>query len=407
MRSHRLEVADVIRAHGSSYLESYGTSTSADQKRVLRQLAACRTAALGGHMKKCDRCGHEEIAYNSCRNRHCPKCQGAARMQWLEARAQELLPVEYFHAIFTLPAAIGPLALQNKRVIYGILFQAAAETLLQIAADPKHLGARIGFLAVLHTWGQNLLHHPHLHCVVPGGGIALDGSRWIACKNGKKPFFLPVKVLSRVFRGKFLQRLGIAFDRRELSFYGALQGLAEPSAFERWIASVKESEWVVYVEPAQGDPGHVLKYLARYTHRTAISNQRLISLDDGKVTFRWKDYRHGSRLRAMTVDAIEFIRRFLLHVLPKGFMRIRHYGFLANRVRQEKLALCRMLLGQPDNDDTGRGETPTDQAPDRPRDEPVDACPACKKGRMLILEKVQPVPSRAQGRSWFQPFDTS
>jgi hypothetical protein len=404
MKSHRLEVADVIRAHGSSYLETYGSSTSADQKRVLCHLAACRTAALGGHKKKCDRCGHEEIAYNSCRNRHCPKCQGAARMEWLEARAQELLPVEYFHTIFTLPSTIGPLALQNKRVIYGILFQAAAETLLQIAADPKHLGARIGFLAVLHTWGQNLLGHPHLHCVVPGGGLSLDGSRWIACPSG---FLLPVKVLSRVFRGKFLQRLGKAFDRGELSFYGALQALAEPSAFERWIADVRESEWVVYVEPAQGDPDHVLKYLARYTHRTAISNQRLISLDDGKVTFRWKDYRHGSRWRTMTLHAVEFIRRFLLHVLPTGFVRTRHYGLLANRVRQEKLALCRTLLGQPDDEDADQSETPADGTPDRPGDEPADTCPACRKGRMLIVEDIEPVPSRCAGRTWFQPFDTS
>lgn len=404
MTTHRLEVADIIRAHGASYSEAYGTSTSRDQERVLRCITACRTAELGGHKKKCSRCGHEEIAYNSCRNRHCPKCQGAARIRWLEARADELLPVNYFHVIFTLPAVIRPLALQNKRVVYNILFQAAAETLLQIAADPKHLGARIGFLAVLHTWGQNLMHHPHIHCVVPGGGLSLDGTRWVSCRPG---FFLPVKVLSRVFRGKFLERLRDAFDRQELSFFGALEGLAEPKAFDRWLRSAKESDWVVYVQPPMGGPEHVLKYLARYTHRTAISNQRLISLEKGKVTFRWKDYRHGGRMRTMTLDAVEFIRRFLLHALPKGFMRIRQYGFLANRLRQEKLALCRTLLSQHEHDQEARAETRHEVDPDGLRDEPANVCSECKKGRMVLVERIEPVSARCAGRVGFQPFDTS
>ncbi len=338
MTEHRLEVADVFRSHGPRYLEDRGSSLSCDQRRVLKVITLCRTAALGGHVEACDKCGHRRISYNSCRNRHCPKCQASARAKWLEERTAELLPVPYFHVVFTLPEMIGPLALQNPRAVYGILFQAAAETLLEVAATPRRLGAKIGFLAVLHTWGQNLMHHPHLHCVVPGGGLSPDGSRWIPCREG---FFLPVRILSRVFRGKFLSLLRKAYQRGKLRFYGELKPLEEPEHFERWLDATVKTEWVVYAKPPFGGPEQVLKYLARYTHRVAISNDRLIALEDGRVRFHWKDYAHGNAQKTMTLDAAEFIRRFLLHVLPTGFMKIRHYGFLANRNRREMVSLAR------------------------------------------------------------------
>ena len=341
MTAPQLEVADVFRDHGPAFLDAFDDVLRPEQRRALRDIAECRTAALGGHVEECDRCGHRQIAYNSCRNRHCPKCQGTAAAQWVEAREADLLPVEYHHVVFTLPAVLGPIALQNPREVYGLLFQAAAETLQQIAVDPQHLGAEIGFLAVLHTWGQNLEHHPHVHCVVPGGGLSPDGSRWVACPPG---FFLPVRVLSRVFRGKFLALLGNAFDQGKLSFHGKLRVLADAGAFQRRLTASARTEWVVYAKPPFGGPKQVLKYLARYTHRVAISNRRLVALDDGEVTFHWKSYADGGGQKTMTLKATEFIRRFLLHVLPTGFVRIRHYGFLANRVCQEKLALCRALL---------------------------------------------------------------
>jgi hypothetical protein len=342
MTRPRLEVADVFRDQGDAFRDRYGDTLSPEQRRALRDIAACRTAALGGHVEECDQCGHQQIAYNSCRNRHCPKCRATAAAQWMEAREAELLPVEYFHVVFTLPAVLGPIALQNPRQVYNILFRAAAETLQQIAADPKHLGAAIGFLAVLHTWGQNLEHHPHVHCVVPGGGLSPDGSQWVACEPG---FFLPVRVLSRVFRGKFLALLGNAFDQGKLSFHGKLRVLAAPSEFQRRLTASAQTDWVVYAKRPFGGPEQVLKYLAQYTHRVAISNRRLVALEEGEVQFHWKDYAHGGGQKTMTLKATEFIRRFLLHVLPSGFVRIRHYGFLANRVCREKLALCRALLG--------------------------------------------------------------
>jgi hypothetical protein len=383
MNRHRLEVADVIRAHGSSYLEACGGSAFADQKRVLRNIAACRTAALGGHKSKCNQCGHEEIAYNSCRDRHCPKCQAAARAQWLEARAEDLLPVPYFHVVFTLPASIASIALQNKRVVFGILFRAASRTLLQIAADPKHLGAQIGFLAVLHTWGQNLMHHPHLHCVVPGGGLSPDGSAWVPCREG---FFLPVRILSRVFRGKFTALIREAYRRGELTFHGKLAGLLQSRRFEQELNTAANHEWVVYAKRPFGGPEQVLKYLARYTHRVAISNSRLISMENGKVTFCWRDYAHGNDQKTLTLDAAEFIRRFLLHVLPSGFMRIRHFGLFANRSRQTKLELCRRALAvmrsppaEPSTDANDAGET-------KEKQHDGALCPACKKGQLVIVE---------------------
>ena len=389
MTQHRLELADVIRSCGPTFLDQFGDSLSSEQRRVLDDLARCRTAALGGHVEACDQCGHQRIAYNSCRNRHCPKCQGTAAAQWLDARAAELLPVEYFHVVFTVPELIGPIALQNPRVVYGILFRAATETLLQIAADPKHLGAEIGILAVLHTWGQNLQHHPHVHCVVPGGGLSPDGSRWIACRPG---FFLPVRVLSRVFRGKFLALLRNAFDHGQLSFHGKLSELSEPCQFQHRLAASVQTDWVVYAKPPFGGPAQVLKYLARYTHRVAITNRRLIALEDDKVRFLWKAYAQGGREKTMTLDASEFLRRFLLHVLPSGFVRIRHYGFLSNRVRHEKVLACRTLLSS-----TSAPECPPTSLPVEPVVSDTElvrtaVCPQCGKGRMLIVEDLPPTP---------------
>ena len=388
MDAPRPTVAEVFRSFQAAYLENY--PASAQQRRVLRAVVLCKTAALGGHKAQCDQCGHAEIFYNSCRNRHCPKCQGAARAEWLRQRSSELLDTPYFHVVFTLPEALGPLALQNQRRVYELLFHAAADTLLAIAGDPKHLGAEIGFLAVLHTWGQTLEHHPHLHCVVPGGGLAADHSRWIPARRS---FFLPVRVLSQVFRGKFLAYLRRAYEQGSLNFHGQLENLEHPVEWTAFVRGLAGRPWVVYSKPPFGGPEQVLKYLARYTHRVAISDQRLVSLDDGKVTFRYKDYRCGDVERTMTLDATEFIRRFLQHVLPASFHRIRYYGFLANRVRQESLALARRLLGSAPTEPT----KPPPESPDSPA-EPASAessfkdslCPACKKGRLVLVERLQP-----------------
>lgn len=336
------EVADIVRQQGAEYLARYATSPA--QRRVLRALENCRTAALGGHVEMCRACDHQQISYNSCRNRHCPKCQGTACAKWMQERAAELLPVPYFHVVFTLPNSLVDLTLANPRVMYGILFRAASQTLLEVAANPKHLGAEIGFLAVLHTWGQTLMPHPHVHCVVPSGGLSPDRSRWIA---GRADFFLPVRILSRVFRGKFLDFLKKAFALGQLEFPAPLEGWADPAVFEARLNQSVKTEWVVYAKPPFGGPESVLKYLARYTHRVAISNSRLLNIEEGQVTFRYKDYAQGRLSQTMTLAATEFLRRFLLHVLPDGLMRIRHYGFLANRFREEKLALCRELLLMP------------------------------------------------------------
>jgi hypothetical protein len=340
-----LEVAEVIRQHGPEFLERHGHGLSSAQRQALRDLARCRTAALGGHVERCLDCGQERIAYNSCRNRHCPKCQALARAHWLDRQAEHLLPVAYYHVVFTLPAELGPLALAYPAVVYDLLLRSAAATLRGVAANPKHLGALAGTLLVLHTWGQNLHHHPHVHGVVTGGGLSCDRSgtpdarpRWVACRPG---FFLPVRVLSRVFRGKFLAGLRAALDRGDLRLPAAL---ADPQAAATWWSALYRREWVVYSKPPFGGPEQVLKYLARYTHRVAISNSRLLALDEGRVCFRYKDYRDGQRGKALTLDALEFLRRFVQHVLPKGFMKIRHYGLLANAQREERLALCRRLL---------------------------------------------------------------
>jgi hypothetical protein len=380
----RLEVAEVFREFTPAFLQRYGDTISPDQRRVLWDVARCRTAELGGHIEECDRCGHQRHAYNSCRNRHCPKCQAATRAQWLEDRSAELLPVEYYHVVFTLPHEISPLALQNQRRIYGMLFQAAAESLLTIAADHRHLGAQIGFLSVLHTWGQNLHLHPHVHCVVPGGGLSPDRSQWIACRPG---FFLSVRVLGCLFRAKFLSFLRDAYERRHISFHGQQQHLEEPARFRQLVETLKEKNWVVYAKPPFGGPEVVLKYLARYTHRVAISNYRLIAIEDGKVHFYWKDYADGNQQKTMALDGVEFIRRFLLHVVPSGFMRIRHFGFLAHGHRTEKLELCRRLLSVEQPSDM---EPAAQQAVDQdPTEAAVDLCPVCKEGRMVVIEEFE------------------
>ena len=336
-----LEVADIVRTYGTAFVKQHRRWLTVLHLKVLRAIVACRTAALGGHIEQCDCCGQRAISYNSCLNRHCPKCQGAARQAWLAKRSAELLPVPYYHVVFTLPHVLAPLALQNKALIYGLLFRTAAETLLQIAADPKHLGAKIGFLAVLHTWGQTLLHHPHLHCVVPGGGLSPDQRRWIPC--GHK-FFLPVQVLSVVFRGKFLDALELAFKKRKLTLAGQLTPLQSPAEFAALLRTAAHRDWVVYAKRPFAGPAQVLTYLSRYTHRIAIANSRLVAMVDGRVTFRWRDYAHGHQPRTMTLEAHEFLRRFLLHVLPAKFVRIRYFGLLANRQRAQLLNLCRSHL---------------------------------------------------------------
>ncbi len=335
-------MAEVVRRFAGAYCAAHPVTRA--QRRVLRDIASCRTAALGGHVEVCPRCGAQKISYNSCRNRHCPKCQCLAKARWLEQRKAELLPVQYFHVVFTVPQQVAELALANPRLVYDILFSAVAETLRTIAADPKHLGAEIGFLAVLHTWGRNLLHHPHLHCVVPGGGLTAGQQHWISCRPG---FFLPVKVLSRLFRRLFLEQLRQAYFDGRLQLHGPLEQLQLPCAFAALLDSLSESEWVVFAKRPFAGPQQVLEYLARYTHRVALSNDRILQIVDERVTFVWKDYRHGGRRRRMSLDASEFLRRFLLHVLPLGFVRLRHYGMLANRHRAQRLTRARELLGCP------------------------------------------------------------
>lgn len=370
-----LEVADVFRAAGPAYRAAHAGHLSLHQLKVMSAIEHCRTAALGGHVEACTGCGHWRIAYNSCRNRHCPKCQGAAARTWLEAREADLLPVGYFHVVFTLPAEIAAIAFHNKALVYDLLFKAASETMLTIAGDPKHLGARIGITAVLHTWGSALTHHPHVHMIVPGGGIAPDGSRWI---SSRPAFLLPVRVLGALFRRLFLTRLLQLHDTGRLAFFGSLSGLADRRAFLRHLSPVRKKRWVVYAKPPFAGPEAVLAYLSRYTHRVAISNSRLISFDQRGVTFRYKDYRRGSagRQQVMTLTADEFIRRFLLHVLPTGFHRIRHYGLLAGGCRKDSLALARRLLAvAPPPEDNATEEPPDTRPP----------CPCCG-GHMVVIE---------------------
>jgi hypothetical protein len=381
----KLEVADVFRRYGEAYREQHGASMSTGQRRVMTAIEVCRTAALGGHLERCDDCGHERNAYNSCADRHCPKCQSLARARWIEDRKAELLDVPYFHVVFTVPEEIAAIALQNKQIVYGILFRTTAETLRTIAADPKHLGAEIGFFAVLHSWGQNLLFHPHLHCVVPGGGPSPDGDRWVSCRPD---FFLPVRVLSALFRRLFLESLEKAFQSGKLRFFGTLEPLRDRSAFTRQLALLKDRDWVVYSKPPFAGPEKVLDYVGRYTHRVAISNNRLLDIENDQVRFQWKDYRQGDQLKTMTLSAEEFIRRFLLHVLPTGFRRIRYYGFLGNRHRQQKLALCRRLLGMPVAAHAIAEATPEKDYLDRYEDltdRSLRQCPQCRQGKMVVI----------------------
>ncbi len=365
---------------------------SATQWRVMSAIEVCRTAALGGHLERCDQCGYERNAFNSCRDRHCPKCQCLARAQWIEQRQSELLDVPYFHVVFTVPEEIAAITYQNKEVIYDLLFRTTAETLKKIAADPKHLGAEIGFFAVLHSWGSNLQFHPHLHCVVPGGGLSADGQRWISCRPD---FFLPVRVLSRLFRRLFLEALQHVFDSGKLAFFNAQEPLRDRRAFVQFVDRMKDVEWVVYAKPPFAGPQQVLDYVGRYTHRVAISNNRLLDIENGQVCFEWKDYRAGGQVKTMTLSADEFIRRFLLHVLPDGFQRIRYYGFLGNRYRKQKLEQCRHLLGMPDRAD------PTDTAAKDYREcyealtgISLHQCPQCKQGCMVMVEILPRLPCR-------------
>jgi hypothetical protein len=375
-----LEVADIFREHGAAWRRANAGHVSLDQMKVMSAIERCRTVALGGHVARCEDCAHTVIAYNSCRNRHCPKCQGAAALAWLAEREAELLPVGYFHLVFTLPGPIADIAYQNKAVIYDLLFKAAAEATLTIAADPKHLGARIGITAVLHTWGSAMTHHPHLHMIVPGGGIATDGSRWVSCRPS---FFLPVRVLSRLFRRLFLQMLSAAHTACLLKFHGNRAGLADNAAFTAFLAPLRKIEWVVYAKEPFGGPEAVLAYLSRYTHRVAISNRRLVSADEISVTFRWKDYRieGAGRYKTMTLPTHEFIRRFLIHVLPKGLHRIRHYGLFANGNRAANIASARELLAVPSRSkEPETSEASVDELRVLPR-----PCPCCG-GRMIIIE---------------------
>jgi predicted RNA-binding Zn-ribbon protein involved in translation (DUF1610 family) len=368
-----LEVADILRAQGDHFLDRYRSSLDFQQRKAFRAIQRCRTAALGGHVDRCPQCGHRDISYNSCRNRSCPKCQTQARERWLAAREQELLPTNYFHVVFSVPHELNVLALDNSRLFYDLLFTASAQTLREVAADPQHLGAEIGVISILHTWGQNLLLHPHIHCAIPAGGLAPDHTRWI---RPRYPFFLPVKVLSRVFRGKFLAGLKCLYRSKKLQCVGPSAALADPRQFAQLIRRLHRQDWVVYAKPAFGGPLQVLRYLGRYTHRVAISNHRLLAFDGERVTFRWKDYTHDGKWKQMTLTASEFLRRFFLHVLPKAFVRIRHFGFLANCFRARRLSLCRQLL-------TYLSCTPAAPDASQASEAAVWHCPHC--GAMMVV----------------------
>jgi len=366
------EVGDIFREYGNLYRQRYRLPLH--QHKAMNALARCRTAALGGHRDRCERCGHLKISYNSCRNRHCPKCQGSKTAAWLQNRQQDILPVPYFHLVFTVPADLNPLLLRNRRIGYGLMFRAMAATLRELSGDPKYLGAEVGAIALLHTWGQNLLDHPHIHCLVTGGGLTPGGKRWKPCR---RKFFLPVRVASRLFRGKFMALLRKAYEEHQLVFPGTIAGLATRDAFAGLCRSLHRREWVVHCKPPFRYPERVLEYLGRYTHRVAISNRRIVGCDAGHVAFRWKDYRDGNSWKTMRVSSLEFIRRFLLHILPPGFVKVRYYGLYASRCRKEKLNRCRQLLGaiEPAAAEEQAG---------------IYTCPACGNGRMLVTEFIQP-----------------
>jgi len=385
-----VEVADIFRTRGAAWRQAQQGHLSLGQLKVMSAIEQCRSAALGGHVLRCESCDLSEISYNSCRDRHCPKCQAVAARRWLEARQADLLPVEYYHVVFTLPAEISSIAYYNKAMVYGLLFDVAAETLRTIAADPRHLGARIGATLVLHTWGSSMQHHPHVHGIVPGGGLSFDGERWVACRPG---FFLSVRVLSRLFRRRFLEELRLAHGAGQLKFFGEHAPLADPAAFADWLEPLRRKEWVVYAKRPFAGPAAVLAYLSRYTHRVAISNHRLIAFDERGVTFRYKDYRAKGRTRqkVMTLEPDEFMRRFLLHVLPKGFHRIRHYGLIANADRRDNLAIARQLL---------HDTPPVNEKPDAAESQPACVpptfvCPGCGAPMTIVDTLLRRHPIRA------------
>jgi len=383
-----LEVADLFRTFGPAYREVHGHEMPVRHTRVMRAIEICRTAELGGHVDQCDECGALRISYNSCRNRHCPKCQSLDKERWLEAREKDLLPTSYFHTVFTVPEGVRPLALRNQKVVYNLLFQSASETLTQLAKDPKHLGAEIGFIAVLHTWTQTLMDHPHLHCLVPGGGLSPDGKRWI---SSREDFFLSVKVLSALFRGKFLDKLKKAYEAGELTFAGQIEGLKEASAFKKCLKDLYDQDWVVYCKPPLTNSKKLMDYLGRYTHRVALSNDRLVKIEGNQVAFRWRDSADGNKIKGITLEAFEFIRRFLLHVLPDQFVKIRYYGILSHRNRKGKLVRCKRLLGV--GAEKEPKEVPKESWEDLlTRITGIDprVCPHCGKGKMIQKESLAP-----------------
>jgi len=378
-RSLSVEVADIFRQYGPDYRKTHHIPIN--QLRAMRAIEICRTAELGGHVDECDTCGSLRISYNSCRNRHCPKCQFLRKEKWLEARKQDLLPVQYFHVVFTIPQELNPIALRNQKVIYNTMFKSVSETLMELGKDPRHLGAQIGFINILHTWGQNMMDHPHIHCIVTGGGLSLNGNRWLSCRKG---FFIPVRVLSRLFRGKFLSYLKKSYDSKKLNFHGDICQLQDSKAFKEILKDLYSQEWVVYCKPPFKGPEMVLRYLGRYTHRVAIGNHRIIKMEDNKVSFLWRDYSDGNRNKIMTLDAFEFIRRFLLHVLPNRFVKIRYYGLLGNKNRRAILAQCRKLLGVIGVKTINKDISETWQEfLHRVCGIDLMKCPFCEKGRMI------------------------
>jgi hypothetical protein len=382
--SHGVELADIFRQHGAAYRSAHPLPLN--HLRVMRAVEVCRTAVLGGHKDRCDSCGHIEISYNSCRNRHCPKCQTLRKEKWIEARNDDLLPTQYFHVVFTIPSELNPLVIMNQKVMYDLMFKSVSETLMELSGNPKHLGARIGFIGVLHTWGQNLMDHPHIHCVVTGGGLSPEGHRWI---SSRRRFFIPVRVMSALFRGKFLSYLKTVFESGDLIFPGGISHLREPHAFEMYRRQFYHKKWVVYCKPPFDGAEGVLQYLGRYTHRIAISNNRIISAEDGYVSFRWRDYSDGGKQKIMTLKTDEFIRRFLLHVLPNRYVRIRHFGLLANRRRKNNITLCRVLLGISGTKTKETKETWQEQLL-RICGIDVFICPVCQKGRMFRIDELPP-----------------
>lgn len=387
MKGH-IEVADIFRAYGPAYREVYGKGMPLRHLRAMKAIEICRTSELGGHVDECDECGSIRISYNSCRNRHCPKCQCLDKERWLETRKRDVLPIQYFHVVFTHPEELSPLSLRNQKVTYAIHFKAASETLKDLAEDRKHLGARTGFVGILHTWSQTLIHHPHIHFIVPGGGISLDGKRWVSCKKG---FFIRVEVLSRLFRGKYLYYLKKAYYSDELVFPGEIEKVGVKNAFEKFCSTLYDKEWVVDSRPSFKESESVIDYLGRYTHRVAITNDRIIGLKDDRVTFIYRDRRDNDKIKAMTLDVFEFIRRFLCHVLPEGFMKIRHYGILSNRNRNTKVAICKKLLGvDVENSDPSDKKESWEDLLFRITGTDPRVCPYCKKGKMIRKEKLQP-----------------